>query len=163
MLLRLALSLTLLASPLRADDGPGFDPAPILACLAQGKEGACIGLGAEACMVQSPGGGTTMVQAYCAEAEHQWWDGELNRVYRQRMAEARTIDAEPPYPGMLPRPSDVDALRAMQRAWIAFRDATCHFEEIQWWGGTGMSGAGAGCRLRLTATQTLYLRSLSER
>lgn len=162
MLPRLALSLILLASPVLADDAPGFDPAPILTCLAQGKEGACIGIAAEACMAAEPGGGTTMGYAYCTGAEHQWWDGELNRVYQLRMAEARALDAEPPMPGLLARPSDVEGLRAMQRAWIAYRDATCHYEEIQWWGGTGMSGAGAACRLRLTAMQTLYLRSLSE-
>lgn len=154
------LILSLLAGPALADDAPAIDSTRIEHCLAQGKGAACIGLAAEACMAATPGGGSTIGYAMCTGHELGWWDSELNRAYQARMAEAREIDTEPPPPGFLPRPSDVEALRAMQRAWIAFRDATCQFEELQFWGGTGMGGAGIACRLRLTATQALYLHGL---
>lgn len=162
MLFRLALVFTMFAPAVLAQDTPRFDSAPVLACLAQGKEGACIGVATEACTASTPGGDSTVGYSFCAQGELQFWDAELNRLYRQRMAIARSLDAEPQIPDWTPRPSDVEALRAMQRAWIAFRDATCHFEEIQWWGGTGMGGAGIACRMRLTAQQALYLRSLGE-
>ena len=45
----------------------------------------------------------------------------------------------------------------MQRAWIEYRDATCAYEAAQWGGGTGAGPAFAGCLMRLTAEQALYL------
>jgi len=54
-------------------------------------------------------------------------------------------------------PAQAEALRDMQRAWIAFRDATCTYEASQWSGGTGQGPAYEGCVMRMTAEQTLYL------
>ncbi|MEO0774677.1 MAG: lysozyme inhibitor LprI family protein, partial [Pseudomonadota bacterium] len=53
--------------------------------------------------------------------------------------------------------SQEEALRAMQRAWIAYRDATCDYEYSQWGGGTGGGPALIGCIMRETGEQTLYL------
>ena len=154
----LCLALTPLAVP--AQTGPAFDPGALTNCLADGHGAACIGRGAEACTMTTPGGGSNIGYGACIEAERSWWDIELNTAYQMRMNEARSIDREAPIPGLRPRPSDVESLRAMQRAWIAFRDATCAFEELQWWGGTGAGAAGNACRMRMTGEQTLYLRSL---
>jgi uncharacterized protein YecT (DUF1311 family) len=153
------LILALVPLPALAQGHADFDPAVITTCLADGHGPACIGRGAEACTMASPGGGSNAGWGACVEAERAWWDGQLNAVYRDRMTIARAIDAEAPMPGLMPRPSDVDALRSLQRAWITFRDTSCYFEEIQWWGGTGMGAAGNACRMRMTAEQTLYLRS----
>lgn len=157
------LLMILFPLPALPQDGASFDPAVITTCLADGHGAACIGRGAEACTMVSPGGGSNVGWSRCQEAERVWWDAELNAAYQRRLAEARRIDAEPAIPGMRPRPSDVQALRSLQRAWITYRDATCAFEELQWWGGTGASGASIACQARLTGLQALYLRSqLSE-
>ena len=56
--------------------------------------------------------------------------------------------------------SGVTLLRDMQRAWMAYRDATCGYEGFQWYGGTGATGAYLGCNLRLTGQQVLFLWSM---
>ena len=55
------------------------------------------------------------------------------------------------------------ALRAMQRAWIGFRDATCDYERSLWGGGTGGGPATAACLMRMTGEQTLYLERMMAR
>lgn len=110
-------------------------------------------------MEETEGGYTTPGMAGCLDAEREYWDGELNAAYGELRARAQQFDADPPIEGLPPRPSSVDALRDMQRAWIAFRDASCRYEQLQWWGGTGASGAYTGCLMRLTGEQALTLRS----
>ena len=151
----LTLALVLLAPPALAQSG--LDPAVMEACIASGQGRACIGQGAEACMRAMPGGASTIGHAHCQEQERGWWDDQLNLLYHQRMVEARRIDAEPGIPGLPRRPSDVDALRAMQRAWIAYRDAACLHEQAQWMGGTGGGPATMACHLHETARQALKL------
>ncbi|WP_417599392.1 lysozyme inhibitor LprI family protein [Pararhodobacter oceanensis] len=135
-----------------------FDPAVAQSCLDRGDAGACIGLAADHCMLVTPGGGSTAGMGFCLRAELEWWDAALNTAYGQMVAQAQRIDASDS--GTPGRPSDIEALRAMQRAWIAYRDASCSYEELQWWGGTGAHGAGLSCRLQLTAAQTLRLRAM---
>jgi uncharacterized protein YecT (DUF1311 family) len=48
-------------------------------------------------------------------------------------------------------PPVAEALRDMQRAWIAYRDASCDYERAQWGGGTGGGPATAGCLMRTRA------------
>ncbi len=163
-MIRLALALALLAAPAAAqskdEGGLRFDGGLIQSCLDNGGWRDCIGVAATACIEATPGGYSTVAMTGCTVAEEEWWDARLNVEYRALMARERQGDAEwQPIPGMVPRPSGADALRAMQRAWIAYRDATCAYEELQWFGGTGASGAGAGCRMRLTGEQALYLMS----
>lgn len=160
----LAAGLALLAAPpapaQSKGDGLRFDPGLIRSCLESGGWRDCIGVAAEACMQATPGGHSTAGMGGCLGAEAEWWDARLNDHYQTLRARERAADAEaPPIPGMPPRPSGAEALRELQRAWIAWRDATCFYEELQWWGGTGASSAGAACRMRLTAEQTLTLMS----
>jgi len=136
-----------------------FNPSFTEACLADFGWTECIGLAAQRCMEFTVGGYSTPVTNACLSAEHDWWDGVLNARYADLQDRARVIDSQPMTPGMPPRPSDAEALRDMQRAWIAFRDATCRFEELQWWGGTGASGAYLGCLMRMTGEQALMLQS----
>lgn len=110
-------------------------------------------------MEATEGGYSTPVMAGCLDAEREYWDAQLNAAYGDLRARAQQFDADPPIDGMPPRPSSMDALRDMQRAWIAYRDASCRYEELQWWGGTGASGANIGCQMRLTGEQALTLRS----
>lgn len=54
-------------------------------------------------------------------------------------------------------PDAVDLLRQMQRDWIAYRDAACAWDYVQWGGGSGAGPAEAECLMRLTASQVLFL------
>lgn len=159
----LSALLALAAPPAAAqakDEGLRFDGALIQSCLDAGGWRDCIGVGANACIEATPGGYSTVGMTGCTIAEEDWWDARLNAEYQALMDRERQGDADwQPIPGLMPRPSGAEALRTMQRAWIAYRDATCTYEELQWWGGTGASGAGAGCRMRLTAEQVLALMS----
>jgi len=115
---------------------------------------ACIGVSANACMEDSPGGFTTVGMAGCLSLELDYWDRRLNASYRDLMRRERRDDAEMAGTGA---PSRAQALRAMQRAWIPFRDASCAYARAQWGGGTGGGPAELGCLLQMTAEQTLAL------
>lgn len=157
----LALAMVSLLLPGAAvAENLNFSPRAVNDCLEGGGWRDCIGTAAQACMEDTEGGYSTPGMAACLDAERAWWDGLLNTAYGELRERARTIDAEEPIPGMAPRPSDETALRDMQRAWIAWRDASCTFEAQQWWGGTGASGVYVGCLMRLTGEQALHLRSL---
>ncbi len=153
----LAVSL-LLATPLAARD-LSFDPAPTETCLAEISDGPqayeCIGRAAMACMAQ-PMGDTTPGMGFCLDSELWLWDDKLNEAYQILLAEYREMDAER-FEGA---PALAEALRDMQRGWIAYRDGRCEFETAQWYGGTGSSPAFLGCMMQMTAEQTLYLWSV---
>ncbi|MFQ6553291.1 lysozyme inhibitor LprI family protein [Aestuariibius insulae] len=147
-----------------------FDIAATNECVEVAEDArVCIGLAANDCMEtpQSedgslPAGSTTAGMVYCLGEELDWWDARLNVIYQDMMAGAQKIDAELETVGsnLLPR---AESLRAMQRAWIAYRDANCRYEQSLWGGGTGAGPAISACRLRRTAEQTLYLETISKR
>nr|WP_216859371.1 lysozyme inhibitor LprI family protein [Sulfitobacter aestuariivivens] len=113
---------------------------------------ACIGTSADLCMA-TPEGGTTYGMNGCLDRELAFWDKVLNQNYQIRMADAKARDADVgPTLGV-----QADALRDMQLAWIAFRDAACEFERSQWQGGTGGGPATIACMLELTGRQALVL------
>jgi uncharacterized protein YecT (DUF1311 family) len=166
-LLRVLLAAGVLSfqGPVAAqDDAPSFDPAPTQDCLAiAASPSACIGLAADACMSDEVGS-STVGMGFCLGEEWQWWDARLNEVYGDLMAQARAADEENAgFGGPVP-PSQAEALRAMQRAWIAYRDAACDFARAQFGGGTGGGPAAAECLMRQTALQTFHLEDqLTER
>jgi len=93
--------------------------------------------------------------SFCAEIDLKRADAELNVVWRQAL-------------GAIDRQSQMDtatrakwatALRASQRAWIAFRDADCG-EPIgyEWYGGTGMSLAVLTCQMEKTRARSAELK-----
>jgi len=151
--------LALLASPAAAQD-LNFSPAATEACLFATQDydvrHACIGKSADQCMTDTPGGHSTYGMGGCLSAELEYWDAQLNKAYAEVISSARETDAEMASIGATVA-SEEEALRAMQRAWITFRDATCDYEYSQWGGGTGGGPAIAGCLMRMTGEQTLYL------
>ena len=130
-----------------------FDPAPTEACLAAqaGDPASCIGHAADACMLENPQGETTIGMGFCLSQEWRWWDARLEGVYGALMDLHRQTDAGGTAPSL------TDSLTAMQRAWIAYRDAACAYERAQWDGGTGGGPATAACLMRLTGVQALEL------
>lgn len=150
-MIRLFTALALIAATPLAAQNLNFSDRPTRTCLAandttHAKIG-CIGLAANACMEATPGGGSTVGMAGCLDAELQYWDGRLNRIYgRLRDRERGTGTA--------------DELLAMQRSWITFRDNRCGYEAAQWGGGTGAGPAYAACLMQMTGEQALFLRSM---
>ncbi|WP_299848608.1 lysozyme inhibitor LprI family protein [uncultured Roseovarius sp.] len=109
-------------------------------------------------MADSPGGDTTVGMGGCLDREWQYWDGRLNTAYKRQMGRAKAIDAEMADLGANV-PSQSDALRDMQRAWIPFRDGKCGYEYSQWGGGTGGGPAITACMMVETGEQALYLEN----
>ncbi|MEM6477593.1 MAG: lysozyme inhibitor LprI family protein [Pseudomonadota bacterium] len=148
------------SSPALAD-GLVFDPSATSACLAaqetQDAALLCAGRAAEACIIATPGGYSTVAMAGCLDRELTWWDAALNAAYADALRAAKEADASGAY-GPRGRPEAERSLREMQRAWIPFRDARCIFEEAKWGGGTGGGPAFIGCLMQETARQTLILR-----
>jgi uncharacterized protein YecT (DUF1311 family) len=146
-----------LAGPAAAQDMK-FDPAPTEACLATetADPPSCIGLAANACMTENEMGETTIGMGFCLSQEWEWWDARLNVAYGALMEKHRAGDAEMKAEG-LEVPSVAEALRAMQRAWIVYRDAACAYERAQWAGGTGGGPATAACLMQQTGVRTLEL------
>jgi uncharacterized protein YecT (DUF1311 family) len=135
-----------------------FDPAPTESCLAAEPSGlaSCVGHAADACMLENEMGETTIGMGFCLSQEWEWWDARLNAAYAALMTAHEAADAAMKAEG-LEAPSVAEALRAMQRAWIGYRDAACDYERAQWGGGTGGGPATAGCLMRLTGEQALAL------
>lgn len=156
---RLAISLILAAAaaaPAAAQDLI-FSPRATESCLASGADFRdCIGLSAQACINDTPGGYATAAMSGCFYRELDWWDARLNTSYGFAVRHAKQFDRDNGGFG----PSQEEALREMQRAWIIFRDRTCDYERSQWGGGTGGGPAAAECLMRETAEQTWYIESM---
>lgn len=118
----------------------------------------CIGASANICMEQSEGGSSTVGMGNCFNSELQYWDARLNVAYKQVRSNAEAIDAEMAEIGSS-APSQAQALLEMQRAWIAYRDATCIYQRTLWGGGTGGGPASVACHMFRTAEQALFLES----
>jgi uncharacterized protein YecT (DUF1311 family) len=160
----LAAGLALVAfAPAQAN--PVFKPAATDACVTKASAGsenksdhavlACVGQSAQACM-NTPGGETTVGMMDCLKGELDYWDKKLNAAYAKRLATAKTDDAELKSMGSA-APKTEPALRKMQRAWIAYRDAACLYEQSKWMGGTGGGPATMACHMEETARQALKL------
>lgn len=156
---RLLVSFWLFAVPAQAQDLV-FSPEATEACLAAVTSNyeSCIGHSADACMLDTPGGDSTVGMGACLARELDYWDARLNATYRALMERHRVTDVETrEYAPSAP--SLAEALRAMQRAWVPYRDAACDYERAQWSGGTGGSPATAGCLMHLTGRQALELEA----
>lgn len=128
-------------------------------CLADASDDArlaCVGESANACMADTEGDSTTVAMGGCLDRERQFWDDRLNTAYSDLMAMYTSADAEAEAENWS-TPAQAPTLKAMQRAWIGYRDARCDFERAKWSGGTGGSPATAQCLMRVTAEQTLVL------
>jgi len=132
-----------------------FDIAPTASCYAAERSASCVGLAANRCMDVSDGGYSTTGMSICTDHELDWWDGQLNAVYKVTKRRLAGYDAESPDYA----PSQVEALKNMQRAWIPFRDAKCEYAATEWSGGSGAGPATIWCLMEETARQTIYLEN----
>lgn len=151
-MMRLALTVVLCAFAGSATSQDlHYDTAVTRGCLStQGSltgEIGCIGLAANACMENTPGGHSTVGMGGCFDRERAYWDGRLNPIYGRLVNRAKTTGTEA-------------ELRDMQRAWISYRDARCAHAASLWAGGTGAGPAFVACLMQTTGEQALYLRSL---
>lgn len=156
---RVIVSMLLaLAGVAQAQDAEGYDPVILTSCLDQrpgvGRED-CIGLAANRCLWSETGSSTVGV-GICYGSELAQWDARLNDIYAQAVEQAKEMDADhQAFNSNLPLIEE--ELRAMQRAWITFRDAACTYDAAQWGGGTGAGPSSTACLMRLTAQQVLFL------
>jgi uncharacterized protein YecT (DUF1311 family) len=97
---------------------------------------------------------TTVELNYCSERAYQRADEELNDAYQAALKQIRASAGDAPYDAK----SWEEALRASQRAWIAYRDAECKgLVPMEWSGGTGTTTAVNGCMTELTEARTKML------
>ncbi|MCD2176273.1 lysozyme inhibitor LprI family protein [Rhizobium sp. C1] len=102
--------------------------------------------------------GTQMEMNACASDDLQKADDELNAVYREAMAFAKSEDANSD-----PQSDDESAvaiLKKAQRDWIRKRDRKCGEPSAD--GGSMQSMEIASCRAELTQKRTEELRSMLE-
>ena len=102
---------------------------------------------------------------YCAGVDYEAADAELNELWPDMVAAARQNDeyvAE--QAKSMGVPTTVEALRAAQRAWIAYRDAQCDYEAYEVFGGTAQPMVGSLCLARLTNERVaLFRQALAQR
>ncbi|MCF2903418.1 DUF1311 domain-containing protein [Octadecabacter sp. CECT 8868] len=165
--MRLILILVLgLSAPLgaAADDlNDHYDPTILDLCLENAERitdrESCIGRASNTCMT-TEAGQSTLGQGYCMSQEWEQWDQRLNAVYQRLLVQqVELAEDNAAFNPLIPHA--VELLRDMQRKWVAFRDAACDWEYVQWSGGTGAGPATAECLMRLTAHQTLFLEGRS--
>jgi uncharacterized protein YecT (DUF1311 family) len=75
----------------------------------------------------------------CPNPEYEGWDNDLIHAYHVVIKEAKQADA---LGESLPF-SEVDSLRQIQRAWIGYLYATCHFSYLQFGEGDFRSNRGS--------------------
>lgn len=145
-----------------------FDDTPVKTCVEQNAKNIrdvanndlhdslvdCIGTSVSSCEKEFLKVGI-FPKSECVAFELKWWDSLLNIAYKERMVEAK----ESPLPRNKLLKSDPEALRDMQRTWIAYRDATCEFVYLYFGGGTAGPTAETECLLDLTARQAIFLKS----
>ncbi|MFD1880934.1 lysozyme inhibitor LprI family protein [Paracoccus pacificus] len=146
------------ASPVAAigGDASGVDPQALAQCISNAdSDGArldCAGTAQPACIAYAksryPEMNPVDMQLNCLDAEWQYWETELTRVYTELLAteEARGADR-------------AAALRRMERDWISFRDARCAYDKVTNGRGTGGAVAEPQCKLNETARQVILLMS----
>jgi uncharacterized protein YecT (DUF1311 family) len=90
----------------------------------------------------------------CPEGVFQKADDKLNAAFTKALDFIRTVDSEKPYDAA----SWEQALRASQRAWLAFRDTDCKgLTPMSWTGGTGTTVAVLECMTTKTSIRTKEL------
>jgi uncharacterized protein YecT (DUF1311 family) len=115
--------------------------------LAPFEAGSCIGVVATAC-VQKIGEMARDVEfAECRDRETKVWDARLNEAYRRAQSKMEK--------------QALDNLRKVQRAWIAFRDASCRQSSVTFQG--TMAGPMVSyCLMNLTARQAIWMENWAD-
>jgi uncharacterized protein YecT (DUF1311 family) len=156
-MIRALAAIMCLALPAAAQD-LAFSPNATEDCLAAAPAdpAACIGHAADACMLDTDGGDSTVGMGACLRAELDWWAARLAAAEAAVADAAAATDAEMVAIGATV-PPQAPAFDAMRAAWAAWRDAACDWERVQWGGGTGQGPATAACLMRITGEQALAL------
>ena len=136
----------LAVSPALAKDKPDARAAAAIQdCVksksATGMGETCIGIVSGPCLDKAADPSTAGMVA-CVARERAVWDDILNETYNRLRAKLDDKQQQ--------------KLRAMQRAWIAARDATCGFY-WDFYQGTMASPMSAGCVNKETAERALFL------
>jgi len=98
---------------------------------------------------------STVEMNFCADKDFQAADKSLNEAYAAALASIKTRDLEKPYDAK----SFEAAMRASQRAWLAYRDADCKdLVPQEWSGGSGTTSAVLGCMTEKTMQRTKDLK-----
>ncbi|QQM31478.1 DUF1311 domain-containing protein [Martelella lutilitoris] len=148
---------TLLIVPVAAHaDEIIYSDAATAQCLAKASSvdagEKCIGLSTAKCINANDFGQTSAGMVRCTASETAFWDKQLNATYEKVMKQAKKLDEA------VSGSSIAEALLAMERDWIKYRDARCAFVESQSQGGTMGKTLAAGCRQQTTADQALFLK-----
>lgn len=105
---------------------------------------------------------TTADMNTCAGRDFAKEDAALNEAYRKAIAAIPEMaSADPPFDAK----SWEEALRASQRAWVAYRDAECEDHVAMFWsGGSGGTVEIISCKTEMTKARTkdLLNRYVSE-
>jgi uncharacterized protein YecT (DUF1311 family) len=139
-------------------------PAPIFACIIAAAVTAVAthpGLAEPADPpVDCNNASSTYEINYCSDAELEEADKELNATFQKALSSvASRASEEEQYDAKRWE----QALRASQRAWIAFRDVECDGHIPMFWtGGTGTTAAVLGCKTTKAKARTEELRTLYE-
>jgi uncharacterized protein YecT (DUF1311 family) len=114
--------------------------------LDEGERQCLFKLVAEPCIGKPLGAAADAIVADCYRIENSIWDGLLNDNYKSLL---ETLDDD-----------QTAKARAMQRAWVACRDTTCHFydDKIQ---GTMSITMHAACEARESARRAMLLKFFS--
>jgi uncharacterized protein YecT (DUF1311 family) len=99
---------------------------------------------------------TTVDMVSCAEREFRKHDADMSRSYGELVQRAKAVNMTEKGYG----PPPLDALQQSQRAWLAFRDADCHWKSTSFYGGTGQAVIAANCRAVMTRDRATELRSM---
>lgn len=87
-------------------------------------------------------------------------DMALCAWYNYFRADVRLNDSYSKAMRWLEEPAAKDALRDAQRAWIAYREASCRFETVAWDGGSFRRVAIASCWEGMTKQRTKELKAV---
>ncbi|MCP3748849.1 lysozyme inhibitor LprI family protein [Pseudomonas sp. SBB6] len=103
-----------------------------------------------------PGANTEVQMLECMQQSLKKSDRQLNELYQALVARFK---AEGSAPG---QPTQDLALKKAQRAWIAFRDASCEFETYESVGGSGFATIHTHCLLKQTQARIQYLKQVTD-
>jgi uncharacterized protein YecT (DUF1311 family) len=103
---------------------------------------------------------STMDMNACAAKDFDKADAALNAVYQKALASIPEMAVEDP---QFNTKTWEEALRASQRAWVAFRDAECENHVAMFWtGGSGATVDILGCKSEKTEARTKELKDRYE-
>jgi uncharacterized protein YecT (DUF1311 family) len=112
--------------------------------LAPTEPESCIGAVANPCQ-QEPGGYSTAGMIECQSREWAVWDERLNSAYRKALK-----DSEPKL---------AQAVTAVQRSWLQWREQKCKLPAIENEGGSIVGPLYTDCMMHTTARQAIWLEA----